>query len=631
MKKIDQKAKPYQSCTYPQWLALLIFTLSIITITPALWAVDPEGCLVCHRYRGLGRLDDDGKEAKLYYVDPSYYSRTLGSHARLKCTDCHERSEVEIIPHKTISAVNCTESCHLSSSQNLEVRFAHDRIEQMLDDSVHNTEVLEKSNQLLGRPLQQDQSQCLLCHSEPTYRRSEFHWTEQEAPVARCNVCHDQSLSVNTEHYYWHVFARSTPARSHQSMVRYCGVCHSNEAIIQEFDLTDSTATYLASFHGKGMMLGDESTANCLDCHVGQMENVHQIKSYTDPQASSHAENLQDTCRSPHCHPRAGEKVGSASIHLQLATSRGIEYLIAVMFVLLIIFTFGPSVLLTVLDMLQIVLGRHSPGDKENHRRAKKLLKTAKGRRLLKRFTPFQRVQHWILVISFTTLVVTGFPLKFADRAISAWFIEQIGGLGVARFLHRFSGVLLLAGFVFHLIFYTGSHIYRQKKKTGKSVFKIFFNLPMVMNLSDFKKMGQYLLFLFFLRRNRPQWGRFNLDEKFEYFGVLWGTILLGITGILMWDDSLTTRFLPGRTLTVCNLIHGFEAYLALLHVGVVHLAGVLIAPAAFPCSPAMFTGNTPAEELAEAHPEMIEDAERQMAQSPEDPDDPDDEEDDNG
>jgi cytochrome b subunit of formate dehydrogenase len=219
------------------------------------------------------------------------------------------------------------------------------------------------------------------------------------------------------------------------------------------------------------------------------------------------------------------------------------------------------------------------------------------------------------------TLVITGFPMKFADRAVSAWFIDLIGGLGVARLLHRWAGALLLACFIFHLVFYVGNYVIKQGRKTNKSYFKVFFSLPLVMSPSDFKKMGQYLLFLTFLRRTRPKWGRFSLEEKFEYFGVMWGTILLGITGILMWDDAWTTRYLSGRTLTVSNLIHSYEAFLALLHVGIVHLARVIIAPAAFPCSSAMFTGDTPTEELAEAHSAMIDDVENQLS-SPDNPSD---------
>jgi len=573
-------------------------------------ADDTEGCLVCHRYRGLGRLDDAGRSIRLYYVDSDYYRFFLGPHARLRCTDCHNRNEVNVIPHKTVTPVDCTRACHLVSPTDVEKRFGHDRIETMLQHSVHNEQVLDRCNRLLNYPLAPEQSRCLLCHDEPTYRLGNTSWAEQEAPIARCRVCHDERIPVNTRHYYWHVYARSLPGHSHQELIRNCAVCHANEKILADFDLPNSITSYLASFHGKASLLGDDTAAECLDCHAVPRDMVHNLASHEDSAAPTNPEHIADTCRSPYCHPLAGRKVGSAAIHLDLSTSRGIEFFIAALFILLIIMTFGPSVLLNVLDMFHGVLGRHDPDVERNYERAVKLLADPRSRSVLVRFTPFQRVQHWILVVSFTLLVVTGFPMKFADQAWAAWLIEKFHGLTVARIVHRTAGIVLIVGFLFHLLVYVGHHFLTMKRREKWGFFRTFVNLPMVITPSDFKKMGQYILYLTFLRKHRPRWGRFSLEEKFEYFGVLWGTVILGITGLLMWDDALTTRYLPGRVLTVANLIHGFEAYLALLHVGIVHLAGVLLKPAVFPCSPAMFTGNTPPEELAEIHPLLLDEAE---------------------
>src|SRR3954453_11084641 len=78
-------------------------------------AADPEGCLTCHQYRGLARVKDDGKSISLSYVNPNYYSQALGPHARLRCTDCHVRTEVEVYPHQKLTAVDCAKTCHLDS------------------------------------------------------------------------------------------------------------------------------------------------------------------------------------------------------------------------------------------------------------------------------------------------------------------------------------------------------------------------------------------------------------------------------------------------------------------------------------------------------------------------------------
>lgn len=215
-------------------------------------------------------------------------------------------------------------------------------------------------------------------------------------------------------------------------------------------------------------------------------------------------------------------------------------------------------------------------------------------------------------MICFTALVVTGFPIKFAESPWSHWAVGHMGGLSNARLIHRWAGAILLVGLVYHLV-YAGLFIIRQKRTTGQGWIRILLNLPMVATPKDFKQIGQLFAYLLFMRRTRPELDRFSLKEKFEYFGVFWGTVLLGITGVLMWANAWTTEYLPGRILTIAMIIHTFEALLALLHVGVLHMITVILSPTVFPMSAAMFTGATPVEELVDAHAGMIEETARRM------------------
>jgi hypothetical protein len=84
-----------------------------------------------------------------------------------------------------------------------------------------------------------------------------------------------------------------------------------------------------------------------------------------------------------------------------------------------------------------------------------------------------------------------------------------------------------------------------------------------------------------------------------------------------MWANAWTTQHFPGRLLTIATLVHTMEAFLALLHVGVVHMVSVIFAPGVFPLSPAMFTGDTPTEEMAESHGAMIDRVEARLASPP--------------
>lgn len=570
-------------------------------------AADSEGCLVCHQYRGLSRLDEKGREIRLFFVDPKFHSEAAGPHGRVRCTGCHERGEVEVFPHKSpVSAVDCTRTCHLRTPRNVETRFGHDRIGQMLETSVHTREVLERCNELLGRPVRAGQAACLLCHDEPTFRKpSGADWSQRQAPVGRCNVCHDERLAIDAPFNYWHVHSRSMPARGNLDLVRVCATCHSDARVKEAFKLTDAPVSYLASFHGKAALLNNQEAASCLDCHVGEGENVHVLHSHKRDGAPTSSAQVADTCRTPACHRAAGAQISTAAIHLDLSRSRGIEYLIAIVFVLMILSTFGPSMVITLLKLFHMTIGRDDPDHHREAALARRLMADPGARGRLARFTLHQRVQHWFLVATFATLVVTGFPMKFADRAWADWVIRQLGGLTWVRSIHRYTGALLLGGFLYH----SGYIVYHMRKVragTREPWLRIFFNLPMVMKPADLREMGHLMAWLLFLRKDRPDGGRFTAEEKFEYFGVFWGVMLLGTTGLVMWFNAWASRYLPGRVLTIFNLVHSFEAFLALLHVGILHMAAVIFSPAVFPISPAMFTGNTPANELAESHSEMV-------------------------
>lgn len=615
-------------------IARLLVICGAFALPQTALSADPENCLLCHRYPGFGRVEADGESLRLYHVNPDYHDRQLGPHARLKCSDCHPRSEVGVIPHQPVSKVDCTSACHISSPNRVEQYFSHTRLEETLASSVHTTEILAECNTLLGAPLAAGQSLCLLCHAEPTFERPGLQLSDFSTD--RCDVCHTQELPQDTQFAQRHVLARSRPQRSHRQLARSCALCHSNTLIRQRFRLPDSVASYLDSFHGKAMQLGADFTAGCLDCHVGELHNVHAMLAVDDPNSSVNKNRLPDTCRSSACHPNAGVQVTAAAVHLELSpsrypqlqtsdislqsqtaggsptggggyssSSRTPEYLIALMFVVLIACTFGPSAVLQILELISLLVGRYSKRHHEKVAQARMLMATPTGRAALVRFTVHQRVQHWVLFACFTLLVITGFPIKFADRGWAEWAVGALGGLTTARGIHRYSGLVLIVGAFYHAA-YVLWVFGRRLRQDGNGVVKTLLGLPMVVNRRDISELLHLLGYLFFIRRDRPLTGRFGLKEKFEYFGVFWGCALLGVTGVVMWGNAWTSHYVSGRVLTIASLIHTMEALLAILHVGLFHMIGVMLSPHVFPLSKAMFTGDTPIEELADAHGGMI-------------------------
>jgi hypothetical protein len=121
--------------------------------------------------------------------------------------------------------------------------------------------------------------------------------------------------------------------------------------------------------------------------------------------------------------------------------------------------------------------------------------------------------------------------------------------------------------------------------------------------------MFQLFAFLLHLRHERPEFGRFTIKEKFEYLGVFWGTTLLGLTGLALWGQQITSHLVTGRVLNLALIAHTYEAFLAIIHVGILHIINVILEPAVFPLSPATITGQTPVIELAEEHVQQVREA----------------------
>ena len=262
--------------------------------------------------------------------------------------------------------------------------------------------------------------------------------------------------------------------------------------------------------------------------------------------------------------------------------------------------------------MLQLVIGREHADEGHQHRRLTfAVLMHPEGRERLRRFTSFQNIQHWVLVVLFFLLAATGFPMKFASHHWARVVIDAIGGLSVARNIHHWAGIGLVLGFLLHVVYVAQTLLKNSaaRQPNGKRVgpIRAFMGLPMFIGPGDLLKAGQMLAYLMFLRKHPPTFGRFTIDQKFEYIGVAWGTVLLGVTGALLWGEQLASRFISGRVFNIALIAHTYEAFLAVIHVGILHICHVVLNPPVFPLSKATITGETPISQLTESHSDLVE------------------------
>ncbi|MCA9243333.1 MAG: cytochrome b/b6 domain-containing protein [Phycisphaerales bacterium] len=598
------------------WLIIGPAWLVILALCAPAQAQDRENCLFCHQFQGLSRFDPETDRVHLFYVDPSYTGHLKGAHARLACTDCHNADEVKTVPHQPTTPVDCARQCHIRGADNAPIRFSHDNIVDMLSASVHTPDALGDLQFTGGVLLQTGQSKCLYCHDEPVYNGA--------GPVAakisqlgerafdRCDVCHKTQLPIDTRFFVSHVASRLAPARTTLAMAQTCAMCHSDPAIVAAHDgMQDAVASYMRSFHGKAALLGDTDTAGCVDCHVRSGANAHLMLGPARDESAVAPDHLGDTCSNIRCHPGADPAIAATAVHLDLAISGGtLEFAIAVAFIILTILAFGPTFLITVLELLHMALGRADNHHGPRYRMTERLMDDRRGRRLLIRMTPAQRMQHWLLVLLFVMLVLTGFPLKFPEHAWSGAVVSAIGGTGITRIVHRWSGVALVVGFGLHMLNVLGrvARRARQRKPDGSIVGfgGAVMELPMMPNFADLRKSGELLSYLLLRRKERPAFGRFTIAEKMDYIGVAWGTTLLGLTGFIMWGEQIVSHWLGGRVFNIAQIIHTYEAFLAVIHVGILHLCAVIFSPLVFPLSPAALSGRTPTAKLAEEHGEFV-------------------------
>lgn len=602
--------------------------LRLVTALLALWSAhaaladDRDNCLYCHQFPGLSRVDKGAQQLRLFYVDPSYTQAHRGPHARLACTDCHNMAEVGVIPHGPVTPVDCTRQCHLVSPNLPERRFSHENIALMLEQSVHKAETLSTLQFSDGPLLQPGQSLCLSCHDEPLFRISGFVTRTLTGmgnrAVDRCETCHATQVRLDSNYFVRHVTSRLEDARPTLEVAQVCAVCHSDRSIRAAHGLQDAVASYVRSFHGKAALLGDELTAGCVSCHVKSGENAHLMLGPEHPGSSVSRNNVANSCRSIACHPGAEKAIADTAVHLDLPTAIGtVERAIAVAFIVLTVFSFGPSAAIVLLELVQLVVGRHAHHHAARLRLVDRILAHPFGKSALRRFTLKHRIQHWVLSVLFILLALTGFPLKFADHEWARATINLFGGVQSARVVHHWSGVLLIAGFALHVLDILRVMIWRARETrlSGKpeGYLSIFLKLPVAITPTDLLKAGQLMSYLLGLRRERPTFGRFSATEKFEYFGVIWGTTLLGITGLMLWFVSTTSQWVTGRVFNIATIMHTYEAFLAVIHVGILHIYNVILSPTVFPISLATMTGETPSTKLAEEHGEFVEEVAEQL------------------
>ena len=224
--------------------------------------------------------------------------------------------------------------------------------------------------------------------------------------------------------------------------------------------------------------------------------------------------------------------------------------------------------------------------------------------RTYQRFPLARRIEHLLMLLSFTTLALTGLPQKFPSSDISIAFVYVLGGIETLRTIHHIAAIVLMLGTAWHLLVFGYLSYVRRTR------------LTMLPTLQDVKDAWEAFMYNIGRAESPPQMGRYTFEEKMEYWAFVWGTIIMGVTGFMMWNPISVTRFLPGEAIPAAKAAHGGEALLAVLAIIVWHMYGVHVKR----FNKSMWTGKMTEDEMLHDHPLELADIKAGIAERTLDP-----------
>lgn len=602
-----------------------------------------EDCQECHADEEI-----EAEDGRIVFVHSD--SLAVSVHADVECAECH--AGIDELPHEErLESVSCAE-CHDDSQEEFDASV-HGKAVQAGDADAplckdcHGTHTIRAAEDPPTSAYHKQLIEtCARCHADPklakrhpfsvnapvdaylksTHYRVLMNGGAEEAPdcvdchgahttlPARdagspihwqrvpetCGTCHTEI----SETYALSVHGVSAAAGNRQAPVctdchgeheirgpddpksmvypdrlskTTCVWCHESIRVTSKFDLQPNRLkTFQDSYHGLADLGGSTVVANCASCH-----GVHNIRASSDPASLIHQDNLPKTCGT--CHPGVENNPSIGKVHVDPTTSTGtasddVIYWVRRLYLALII---GAVV----------VMFSHNTLD---------LISKIKDRERLPvgsdyvRFTVGERIQHATMAGSFVVLAYSGFALEYP----AAWWASPFGVNGAAetvrRFVHRTAAVAMVGVSLFHVVYLVS---------TPRGRDQLIALCPRLQDAGDVVQMMRH----YFSDAPHPRFDRFSYMEKVEYWALVWGSIVMTVTGFALWGDNLALRFLPKWVLDVAKVIHYYEAILAVLAIIIWHLYWVIYNPRVYPMSLVWLTGKMSREAMADEHPKELE------------------------
>ncbi|HEY6194309.1 MAG TPA: cytochrome b/b6 domain-containing protein [Candidatus Eisenbacteria bacterium] len=567
---------------------------------------EEAACRRCHGTHAVARVTAAGapacatchaQQAAEHRASLHGVARANGDTEASTCRDCHGPAHRMLRHQDAASPVNranlattCAR-CHADRALTTRRKITIPDAVQLFRDSVH------------GRSKRPDAATCNDCHESHNLRRA----TEPTSSIHRTNIpatcghCHLRELTAYRASIHGTALARGVTATPvctdchgehlirgpHDAgspvaaghVTETCSRCHEATGIRETYGLpAGRLSSYRDSFHGLAARGGSPVVANCASCH-----GYHDVLPSSDPRSSVSPARLGETCG--RCHDGADKRFRIGQVHVTMATaSQPVPFWARRLYLWLIALTIGFMLLHNGADFvrklrrsLSVQAGRVAP-----HAHAVG--------RWFERMTIAERIQHSLLAVSFFTLVYTGFALKFPEAYPFAWLARLESGYAWRSIVHRVAAVVMVTVSLAHVAYLF--------TKRGRTLLAGLLPMP-----RDAWEMLENTAHLFGLRRAAPRFGAFGYIEKAEYWALIWGTLVMTATGLLLWFENPALRVLPKWALDLATVVHYYEAWLAFLAIVVWHLYQNILNPDIYPMNWTWLTGRIPGWQMQHEHP----------------------------
>ncbi|HLP57275.1 MAG TPA: cytochrome b/b6 domain-containing protein [Candidatus Deferrimicrobium sp.] len=632
---MDRKYKYLIWITLPVVILLAGFIFYLPTVSAA--ALTKEDCLGCHADKSLTAETARGKTLNLYVPGDALKGSV---HEDFACTDCHKVANEKLfeeIPHgPTPPRINCAEchddvyaiyiksdihghgfsegnprapychnchgghnilpllapesamsrlnqpatcgNCHSQEKLNLEANITKRNLITRYQESVHYQAIKEGKNGAI----------CTDCHSHHNILSS----SDPKSTVGRtvimnvCDKCHSPQVKVfndgphgrslqhgnsdvpncitcHGDHDMASLRLRVGEAKQ-WAATQVCIWCHNNERMMARYGLnTIPVQSYMKDFHGLTQRGTMGASATCSDCH-----DAHHCLPSTHPASRMNISNRGAACGK--CHGIVSDTFAMSFTHRAALGEPGpglhIENVIRDIYIIVIILSVSLMFSYNFLIWLWAVRNKYKSQLHQGH---------------IIRMSRYELISHFILFITFSILAITGFALKFPETFWAKWLFSVGMNETVRRLIHRSAAVIMTTDFILFAF-------YMIMRKRGRGMlFELF---PKKRDFTDFIKSVKFYLSTS-NRKDEPKSAIFNFGEKFEFWALVWGTVIMLLSGLILWFPKALPTSWPAWIISLSRVVHYYEALLATLAIIIWHGFHTIFHPNEYPLSTSWLTG----------------------------------------